>query len=431
MSSSALTVLLQNRQIGTVTRTNDRLRFSYDEQWMRTRGATPLSLSMPLEVRDHTHRPVDAFLWGLLPDNLDVLARWGREFHTSPRNGFGLLATPIGQDCAGAAQFVVPERLTEVQKLEGTIDWLSQADVAQRLRDLRDDHTSWLGQTLSGQFSLAGAQAKTALYFDGGRWGVPHGPIPTTHIIKPTVAMFDDHDLNEHLCLTAARNVGMTVARTSIARFEDVTAVVVERYDRIRNSDGFIGRVHQEDVCQALGVHPRSKYQADGGPAPTDVVTLFREVMPSRAASEATWAFLDALAFNWLIGGTDAHAKNYSLLLSGTQVRLAPLYDVASALPYDRLDPMKLRLAMKIGGQYRLRNIVGRNWSKLAREVAVEPDELRTRVSDLSDRLPDAFADASRSVDDDIDSALPARLLDAVSNQTKNCRRRLEAIEAQ
>jgi hypothetical protein len=33
--------------------------------------------------------------------------------------------------------------------------------------------------------------------------------------------------------------------------------------------------------------------------------------------------FADALIWNWVIGGTDAHAKNYSLLLAGDQVRLA------------------------------------------------------------------------------------------------------------
>lgn len=77
------------------------------------------------------------------------------------------------------------------------------------------------------------------------------------------------------------------------------------------------------------------------------------------------WRFVDALALNWLIAGTDAHAKNYSLLLAGSQVRLAPLYDVASILPYD-IDVLGQELAMKIGGEYRLKVIGARNWQNWA-----------------------------------------------------------------
>jgi hypothetical protein len=55
------------------------------------------------------------------------------------------------------------------------------------------------------------------------------------------------------------------------------------------------------------------------------------------------WRFAGALAFNWLIASTDAHAKNYGLLLAGRQIRLAPLYDIASILPYDSSDGYKLR----------------------------------------------------------------------------------------
>lgn len=62
--------------------------------------------------------------------------------------------------------------------------------------------------------------------------------------------------------------------------------------------------------------------------------------------------FTAALGFNWLIAGTDAHAKNSSLLLSGPHVRLAPLYDVASVLPYDEFDSRKVKLAMKVGKCY-------------------------------------------------------------------------------
>ncbi len=136
-----------------------------------------------------------------------------------------------------------------------------------------------------------------------------------------------------------------------MSTYGDMTAVVVTRYDRRVRADGEIERVHQEDLCQAPGVPPSRKYQNEGGPAPSDIARLLRGAMPADAVEDAVRRFADALAWNWLIGGTDAHAKNHSLLLAGDQIRLAPLYDVASALPYGTHEK-KLRLAMKIGGDY-------------------------------------------------------------------------------
>ncbi|MHB1709925.1 MAG: HipA domain-containing protein [Acidimicrobiales bacterium] len=104
----------------------------------------------------------------------------------------------------------------------------------------------WLGRSFTGQFSLAGAQAKTALLFKDGRWGVPSGSTATTHILKPVVAARDDHDPYEHLCLDAARGAGLVAARTKVSRFGDESAAVVDRYDRREvgvRSSGSIRRI--------------------------------------------------------------------------------------------------------------------------------------------------------------------------------------------
>ena len=153
-----------------------------------------------------------------------------------------------------------------------------------------------------------------------------------------------------------------------------------ERYDRARSGRALI-RVHQEDLCQALGVAPTTKYQAEGGPGPPEVAALLRRAMPARVAEAAVWQFTDALVWNWLIAGTDAHAKNYSVLLSAGQVRLAPLYDVASALPYGT-DERKLRLAMKLGDDYRLNDRRPTLWAKVAAQLGVrrQPPRLTPRL---------------------------------------------------
>jgi len=250
---------------------------------------------------------------------------------------------------------------------------------------------------------------------------VPYGSTPTTHILKPTIAGFDHHDLNEHLCLAAARRAGLLAVRTQVTRFGDVSALVVERFDR-RPANQAFGRVHQEDLCQAMSVPPSGKYQSEGGPGPREVAALLRRVMRPGEAYAALWRFADALIWNWLIAGTDAHAKNYSILLAGDEVRLAPLYDVSSALPYG-VHEEKLRLAMKIGGEYNVSP--SRNtWPRAAEELGLPADELIDRVCELAERAPGAFAEAASAPDIvGLGRGLPARLADLVADRAVRCLR--------
>ena len=435
--AETLTVLLYDRVTGDLVRDRGKLTFRYDPAYAAASDATPLSLSMPLAVNEHRDAAVLPFVLGLLPDNDAVVRRWGREFGVRPSNPFGLLSH-VGEDCAGAVQLVRPERVAHLDP--GEVTWLDDEQVAERIRRLRLDPTAWQFAGANGQFSLAGAQAKTALHHDGRRWGVPRGRIPTTHILKPAITGLDDHDLNEHLCLDLARRLGLTAARSRIVRVADVRVVAVTRYDRLHAPDGAWMRVHQEDMCQALAVRPERKYQADGGPSPEQIAALLRTTAPPGDADAAVSAFVDALALNWIIAGADAHAKNYSLLLSGRVVRFAPLYDMASALPYGDggrggdIDLHDLRSAMRIGGEYALAYIARDNWVRLATSVGLDPDATLARIADLAERTPAALADACAALDveelaapDAAGSApsLPARLLASVSARADRCADRL------
>ena len=214
---------------------------------------------------------------------------------------------------------------------------------------MREDQSAWRAPRDTGQFSLAGAQPKTALLFDNKKWGVPSGRVPTTHILKPPSGEFDGHAENEHFSLELARALGLPVVDSRIMHFKDEIAIVVERYDRVRIS-GTLHRVHQEDNCQALSIPPTRKYQNEGGPGIRDIVDLLRE--NSSMSKEDVTTFLNAVAYNWLIAGTDAHAKNCALLIGAEgQIRLAPLYDMASVLPYPGINIDKVKISMKIGGE--------------------------------------------------------------------------------
>jgi serine/threonine-protein kinase HipA len=424
VTSETLVALLDGEPVGRVTRDRQkRLTFTYDEAWQSSGAGYPLSLSMPLVVQVHKHGPIEAFLWGLLPDNEFILGKWAQRFQVSARDAFGLIAN-VGEDCAGAVQFVLPERLAELRAQRGpVIEWLDERAIGQRLRALREDHSAWRSPRDTGQFSLAGAQPKTALLLEGKRWGVPSGRTPTTHILKPLTGEFDGHVENEHFCLALASALGLPAAASSVRTFGDEVAIVVERYDRLRTRAG-IRRLHQEDLCQALGVLPIAKYQAEGGPTPLQINEVIRQ-SSTRAGDDAA-TFADALALNWLIGGTDGHAKNYSLLLAPNQVRLALLYDLASALAYKEFPIQKLKLAMKIGGTYRLRAIGRSHWEKHARELGMDHEALLERIRDLARRLPDTAESVRKAMGEDgVKHPAIDRLSSALSHRANQCLRLL------
>ncbi|HSY30576.1 MAG TPA: type II toxin-antitoxin system HipA family toxin [Verrucomicrobiae bacterium] len=425
--SGELVAILDGRETGRLIQDDrGRLSFTYNEAWRVAADAYPLSISMPLALAEHGNAKIDPFLWGLLPDNEMVLDHWARKFHVSARNAFALIAC-VGEDCAGAVQFVRPERLEAILgEAPPPIEWLDDAAIAQRLRALREDHSAWRIPRDTGQFSLAGAQPKTALLYDNNRWGVPSGRVPTTHILKPPTGEFDGHAENEHFCLELGRALGLPVVDSRIMRFQDEVAIVVERYDRVRTAAG-LRRVHQEDICQVLAIPPTRKYQNEGGPGILDIVELLRTY--SANAPEDVRTFLDAVAYNWLIAGTDAHGKNYALLIGAqARVRLAPLYDVASVLPYPDIDIERVKLSMKLGGEYRLRNIRLYHWHRLAEELHVNPDAMVQRVDEFAKQLADHVPDIKRRMTEEgLTHPVIPRLADALIERAAACRRILNA----
>jgi serine/threonine-protein kinase HipA len=407
--------------VGDLLRNVDRsLTFSYREDWRTRRDATPMSLSMPLAQPEHAGQRVANVLWGLLPDNDRVIDRWARRFDVSPTDLFGLLRH-VGTDVAGGMRFVDPD----VIEATGNDVQLSTADIEQRIRAIHDDATMWHPVDHSERWSLAGAQGKFALRLDPASNTWSSGDRATTHILKPAIAGLVDHDLNEHLCLAAARNVSLQAASSSVHSFGAERAIVIERYDR-RWHDGRLVRVHQEDMCQALGIHPQRKYESDGGPSLEDIAAMLQRERPATAYDNLHRLAL-GFAFNWLTVGTDAHAKNYSLMLAGNAARLAPLYDLGSGLLLG-VHVRKLKLAMKIGGEYSPSKIGRNNFVRLATSLRLDPVGLIDSVIDLGRNLPEALARAACEPEvAALHSPTPSALTDAVAAWCGECVRRLQA----
>jgi serine/threonine-protein kinase HipA len=398
-----LFVCLEGQVVGRLEARGSRVALEYLEPWLSMPGAYPISQSLPLRPGPFAGAAVLNYLWGLLPDNPRTLDAWGRLFQVSPRNAVSLLAH-VGEDCAGAVQFVREERLDAVldsSRRAPALQWLDEAELARRIRHLAADAGAVRESPAEGQFSLSGAQAKTAFFYDSSRdrYGIPQGRTPTTHIFKPVANDFDGFAENEHFCLELARRVGLPSARTHWRLIGEIPTLIAERYDRVVVEGRWV-RIHQEDCCQALGIHPASKYENEGGPGFRHIMALL-ESADDPTADRAR--LMRTACFVYLIAATDAHAKNYSLLLTRgadrPSMRLAPLYDMASAWPYARRIPVqKMKLAMRVGNYYRLRQIQLRHFDDLARSCRYPAEELRGSLMELSQVLPDEAAALSASL---------------------------------
>jgi serine/threonine-protein kinase HipA len=148
----------------------------------------------------------------------------------------------------------------------------------------------------------------------------------------------------------------------------------------------------------------------------------------SSAAEEDVRRFADSLILSWLLAATDAHAKNYSLLIAPHhEVRLAPLYDVISSLPYPRqVQPRKASLAMKIGSKYRVYDVARRHWETCAREMRLPPEDLLARVEEMIERLPAAAETVAQNMlAGGIDDPVVSKLVEVIAVHCQQCREHL------
>lgn len=196
--------------------------------------------------------------------------------------------------------------------------------------------------------------------------------------------------------------LGLSASVSSYEEFNGTGAVISRRWDRdvyelpVGSKQPLkVNRIHQEDFCQAIGIRSANKYQNDGGPGAPDIVRFMRD---NGFAESSIDSFYSALAVNYLLCGTDAHAKNYAILERENQrPTLAPLYDIASMYPYETYlkQTRKLKMAMKIGDEYRWKFIDFPSWRKLAQQCGDKGREERItdKLREYAKTLPDVFAD--------------------------------------
>ena len=384
--------------------------FVYAAEWLASRSARALSLSMPLmEGAAYKGPVVEGYFENLLPDSGEIRRRIGQHVGAHSDKAFDLLEK-IGRDCVGALQLTV-ERDPPPNVRTINASPINDSEIEQLL--LKTSGSPSFGAAdIDDDFrlSIAGAQEKTALLFQDGRWFRPQGATPSTHILKLPLGLLPGGiDLrtsveNEWLCAQILSAYGIPTAKCSIAQFGDQKALVVDRFDRRLAADKtWIVRVPQEDFCQATGVAPTQKYQSEGGPG---IETIMNVLLGSEVAEEDRKDFFRTQILFWMLCAIDGHAKNFSIFLNaGGSYQLTPRYDVLSAYnalgtKAGTLSRHKIKMAMAVRGSnaphYNWSDILPRHFEHMGRRCGLG-SEIGRRMDDLIGRT-DAVVDSVQGV---------------------------------
>lgn len=355
MNNKTLDVYLNEALVGKLIQ-NDKgnLSFAYMPTFLH-QATTGISLSLPLSAEPFTGIEVKAFFSGLLPDEM-AKQKIAQHLGFSEKNAFALLQA-IGGECAGALS-LYPEGHTPPIHSDKDIEVLDDAKLREIL-ELLKKYPLLAGEDKM-RLSLAGAQNKLAVDFEKGKVALVKNGAPTTHILKPVINRITDSVHNELFCMCLAEKIGIIVPKAMIHFVGDIPCYIVERYDRKKNTDDSVLRIHQEDFCQALGILPEIKYEREGGPSIAKCLEMITTYSAKPAADQLR--FLDLAIFNYLIGNADAHGKNFSFLYTGNKPELAPAYDLLSTAVYPDLSE---KMAMKIGGKYKPDDVFLRHWQRI------------------------------------------------------------------
>lgn len=351
-----LDVLLNDRHVAVLRETRKGARLVFDADVVEGyRGLPLLSASLPVKARPYGEGLTNAWFENLLPEGAR-LERLCRELGCAPTDYVRILAK-IGWECAGAVAIVDPESQPLAQK--DALRPLPDAELATRLAGLpRFDAES----ALAMRVSLGGFQEKMlvssgdVVFRDGlvsqGSFCLPAGAALSTHILKPQLSSRYPGLIEAEAWAMAVASRAARCAKTALLRIDGApTTLVVERFDRARR-DGALVRVHQEDCCQALGLPPSGKYasaRVAKGDDPS-YVGIARVLAAFADCSDAELAeLLRQMTVNFVLGNTDAHAKNYALLYRGLcSPTLSPLYDVT---PSCDIEPGATHLSLRINGK--------------------------------------------------------------------------------
>lgn len=346
-------------------------QFRYSEEYLHDPQAAALSISLPLQEQPYSPYQTRGFFEGLLPEGFTrrSVAQW---MHVDEDDYLSLLHG-LGRECLGAICITV-----EGEEAEASYEKITEQQIQELAAEGASKSTELV---MKSHLSLTGATGKAGLYYaaDADSWYLPWGTAPSTHIVKQSHVRLDALVTNEQLSLKTAARCGITVPKSFIINTgsgkEHEVLFATERFDRIfsdhaKTISGLPSplRLHQEDFAQAMGIHSFDKYEREQDAHMKGMFDFLRNYSSDPIADQIKlW---DVIVFDYLIGNTDAHIKNFSLLYSPDlkSIRLAPAYDIVSTTVYEQ---STREMAFRIGGARSIDDITADSFRTAAREVGL------------------------------------------------------------
>ena len=373
--------------------------FRYSDEY-RLGGGTPISISLPLQEDASPAERTASFFEGLLPEGFTrrTVAQW---MHVDEGDYLSILHG-LGRECLGALC------ITEDGE---TVDASYERITDSQVQDLAAEGVTKSAELVTkSHLSLTGASGKVGLYFDesGNAWYLPHGTAPSTHIVKQSHVRLEAIVTNERLSLMTAARCGLDTPKSFIMNTgkgeEHEVLFATQRYDRrLEPASATVSglprpyRLHQEDFAQAMGIPAAAKYEQTSDEYMRGMFEILRKYSADPVADQLRlW---DIIVFNYLIGNTDAHIKNFSLLYGKDlrQIRLAPAYDIVSTVIYEQ---STRDMSFGIGGTTALDDISRDSFRAAAREVGLGERMALRRFDAMAERfrtvLHESAADLAR-----------------------------------
>ena len=370
-------------------------QFAYSDQYLKDGNAVPVSISLPLQRESFSVSRTRHFFEGLLPEGFTrrSVAQW---LHLDENDYLSILHQ-LGKECLGAIQMLA-EGETQTASYEKITEQQVKALAAEGAQKSAEIVTK-------SHLSLTGASGKVGLYYDesGDQWYLPGGTAPSTHIVKQSHVRLEGIVTNEQLSMRAAAKCGIDVPDSFIIELgsgkDSEVLYATKRYDRtfkgsVKTIEGLRCplRLHQEDFSQAMGIPSAQKYEKDHAGYMRRMFDILRKYSANPIQDQQKlW---DMIVFCYLLGNTDAHIKNFSLLYGEDlrSIRLAPAYDLVSTTVYES---STREMAFSVGNAVLIDEITEHSFREAASEIHIGGRFAIGRYNYICDHFREALREAA------------------------------------
>lgn len=397
MGMRSLKVYSNERLVGWLSEINDIWQFEYAPEWVKWTNSwdisPPIARAAGLIVDGSTLRPVQWFFDNLLPEDR-MRTAIAATAKIAQADAFALLEY-MGAESAGSLILLPPG--ADMPKEQGHIA-LSDATLDKRIQNMPKVP---IASTSPKRMSLAGAQHKLLVNWDGTQLSEPLGMTPSTHILKPehVSADYPHSVINEYAMMKLAARLGLD-APAVWRHYCPQPVYIVERFDRsprrIKNptpepkgdDELATDRLHVIDTCQLLNKAHTFKYTQATLPTLLEVVEATRNRLATRLGL-FRW-----LVFNILIANHDNHLKNVSLMVGQDGVSLAKTYDLVctgvyhtESYPSEGAKWPEIDLAVPLPNQPRYANVTRQGLVDAGAALGLPPQISQREIDSIASRI--------------------------------------------